>query len=234
MVPNLHIGLVSDAPMRLAGLANIFDQVALDGKVPLLSYFVSITELPALSSLDYLVLDLHESSSGSETVLDIRRLAHPGLRLIVVGPQGKDELAMEAILAGARAYLDMAADVDLMRRAIQTVASGSIWAPRSLLTKLVDRLLKNTDSSLTNAPPQLSAREKQVMEQILLARSNREIARELGIREQTVKGHVGRLLRKTGADNRIDLCMRALNPSAGHKTHPERADSERPIRSSKS
>jgi DNA-binding NarL/FixJ family response regulator len=234
MVPNLHIGLVSDAPTRLAGLANVFDQVALDGKVPLLSHFGSITELPTVAMLDYLVLDLHESSSGMETLLEVSRKVHPGLRLIVVGPQGNDELAMKAIAAGARAYLDTTADVDLMRRAIQAVASGSIWAPRSLLSNLVDRLLKNTDSSLTNAPPQLTAREKQVMEQILQARSNREIAHELGIREQTVKGHVGRLLRKTGADNRIDLCMRALHLPVGHRTHSETADSERPIRSSKS
>jgi DNA-binding NarL/FixJ family response regulator len=234
MVPNLHIGLVSDAPTRLAGLANVFDQAAPDGEVPLLSCFGSITELPAMPALDYLVLDLHESSSGSETLLEISRQAHPGLRLIVVGPQGNDELAMEAILAGARAYLDMTADVDLMRRAIQAVASGSIWAPRSLLSKLVDRLLKNTDSSLTNAPPQLTAREKQVMEQILLARSNREIARELGIQERTVKGHVGRLLRKTGVHNRIDLCMRALRLPVGQQTTPETVDSERPIRNSKS
>jgi DNA-binding NarL/FixJ family response regulator len=234
MVSNLHIGLVSDAPTRLAGLANVFDQVALDGKVPLLSHFGSITELPTVAMLDYLVLDLHESSSGMETLLEVSRKVHPGLRLIVVGPQGNDELAMKAIAAGARAYLDTTADVDLMRRAIQAVASGSIWAPRSLLSNLVDRLLKNTDSSLTNAPPQLTAREKQVMEQILQARSNREIAHELGIREQTVKGHVGRLLRKTGADNRIDLCMRALHLPVGHRTHSETADSERPIRSSKS
>jgi predicted transcriptional regulator len=47
----------------------------------------------------------------------------------------------------------------------------------------------------------------------LLARSNREIARQLGIEERTVKAHVGRLMRKTGADNRIELSMRAVNGS---------------------
>ena len=52
-----------------------------------------------------------------------------------------------------------------------------------------------------------------MLELILMARSNREIARQLGIEERTVKAHVGRLMRKTGADNRIDLSMRALNRS---------------------
>jgi DNA-binding NarL/FixJ family response regulator len=229
MVPDLHIGLVSDAPMRLAGLASIFDPAVLDGKVALLSFFGNTTELLTLPALDYLVLDLHESSGGSEILLDIRRLAHPGLRVIVVGPQGNDELAIEAILAGAKAYLDTTADLDLMRSAIGAVASGSIWAPHSLLSKLVDRLLKDSDSSLSNAPLQLTAREKQVMEQILLARSNREIARQLGIRERTVKGYVGQLMRKTGVDSRIDLCMRVLNRQVVQQTRPETAHSERPI-----
>jgi DNA-binding CsgD family transcriptional regulator len=44
-----------------------------------------------------------------------------------------------------------------------------------------------------------------------LARSNREIASQLGIEERTVKAHVGRLMRKTGVDNRIELTMRAMN-----------------------
>jgi DNA-binding CsgD family transcriptional regulator len=57
----------------------------------------------------------------------------------------------------------------------------------------------------------LTDREQQVLELILLAQSNREIARQLGIEERTVKAHVGRLMRKTGADNRIELSMRALN-----------------------
>jgi DNA-binding NarL/FixJ family response regulator len=46
-----------------------------------------------------------------------------------------------------------------------------------------------------------------------LARSNREIAAQLGIEERTVKAYVGRLMRKTGADNRIKLSMSALNHS---------------------
>jgi len=49
-----------------------------------------------------------------------------------------------------------------------------------------------------------------VLELILTARSNREIANELGIEERTVKAHVGRLMRKAGAENRIELSMRAL------------------------
>jgi DNA-binding NarL/FixJ family response regulator len=93
------------------------------------------------------------------------------------------------------------------------VIAGSIWAPRRLLSKLIDRLLAFPDTSLASVTPQLTDRERQVLDLILMARSNREIARQLGIKERTVKTYVGSLMRKTGVDNRIELSMRALNLS---------------------
>jgi len=92
-----------------------------------------------------------------------------------------------------------------VRHAIDVVISGNISAPRSVLSRLIDRLLKVSDSSLSNAPPKLTPREKQVVELILQARSNREIARSLGISTQTVTAHLSRLMRKTGTDNRVNL-----------------------------
>jgi DNA-binding NarL/FixJ family response regulator len=161
-------------------------------------------------TLEYLLLDLHSSTDGIE-VLDAVRRVRPSIRLIVIGPEGNDELVLESIVAGARAYLDLTADADAVRDAIETVTAGSIWAPRRLLSKLIDRLLKGPDTSLTNGSPHLTDREHQVLECIMQACSNREIARQLGIEERTVKAHVGRLMRKTGTENRTELSMREMN-----------------------
>jgi DNA-binding NarL/FixJ family response regulator len=126
---------------------------------------------------------------------------------------------LEAIVAGARGYLDLNADAEMVWDAIDAVTSGTIWAPRRLLSKLIDRLLKVRDSSLTNAGPHLTNREHEVLDLIMEACSNREIARQLGIEERTVKAHVGRLMQKTGTENRTELSMRELNhpirPSTG-------------------
>jgi DNA-binding NarL/FixJ family response regulator len=120
---------------------------------------------------------------------------------------------LNSIVAGARAFLDLTAAPDVVRKAVEVVTSGSIWAPRRLLSKLIDRLLKVPDSAPQAPGPQLTSREQQVLALILMARSNREIAEQLGIEERTVKAYVGRLMRKTGADNRIKLSMSALNRS---------------------
>jgi DNA-binding NarL/FixJ family response regulator len=206
----IRIGLVADEPIRLAGLITIFDLPAEQGQAQLIPVTGSIAELLGSASLEYLVIDLH-ASSGIGALETVRR-ARPDLRLIVIGPEGDNELVMNSIVAGARAYLDLTAGPEVVRSAIGVVTSGSIWAPRRLLSRLIDRLLKVPAVRLA-ANPQLTERERQVLELILLARSNREIAAELGIEERTVKSYVGRLMRKTGADNRIKLSVSALSQS---------------------
>lgn len=208
----IRIGLVLDEPIRLAGLASIFDQPAVDAHVQLLPVIGSIKELLSEANLRYLVVDLHSSSSGLHDLETIRD-ARPDIRLIVIGPDGNDELVMEAICVGARAYLDHKAGPKMVRKAIEVVTEGSIWAPRKLLSKLIDRLLEGSDAAPAAAPqratPQLTEREAEVLELILKAHSNREIALKLGIEERTVRAHLARLMRKAGVDNRIKLSMSA-------------------------
>jgi DNA-binding NarL/FixJ family response regulator len=212
----IQIGLFSDEPIRLEGLACIFDQPSSNGEAQLMPVIGTLEQLQARHSIEYLVLDLQCSSIGMETLSSVRR-ARPSLKLIVIGPEGDDELVLQAIMGGARAWLGSTASPEAVRMAIEVVTGGSIWAPRRLLSKLIDRLLKVPDPAVSTANPYLTEREKQVLDQILLARSNREIALQLGIEERTVKAHVGRLMRKTGADNRIELSMCALHrPLVSH------------------
>lgn len=216
----IRVGLMADEPIRLEGLASVFEKEVGDEHAQLLPVIGNIEELLSTTTLEYLVVDLNSSSGGMKT-LEIIRRKRPDIRLIVIGPEGDDELVIESIIAGARAYLDLKASPQIVHQAIEVVTCGSIWAPRRLLSKLIDRLLTVSDTSLTNDPPHLTDRERQVLDLILLARSNREIALQLGIEERTVKAHVGRLMRKTGADNRIELSMRALNHAMDTDAVPE-------------
>ena len=208
----VRIGLVVGEPIRMEGITSVFEEIPGDKHAPLLPVFGSMEVLLSSPELAYMVVDLNSAPIGLGTLEEIRR-QRPDLRLIVIGPAGNEELVMDSIIAGARAYLDSTDGPQVVRHAIEVVTDGSIWAPRRLLSKLIDRLLKSPDTSLTTASPHLTERELQVLELILMARSNREIAHQLGIEERTVKAHVGRLMRKTGADNRIGLSLRALNHS---------------------
>jgi DNA-binding NarL/FixJ family response regulator len=211
-VDPIRVGVLTDEPLRLEGLASIFEHIPGEGCAQLIPVVGKFNELLSDSTLEYMVVDLN-SSSGNLRTLDAIRLKRPKMRLIVIGPENNDKLVLESIMAGARAYLDLKASPRIVHQAVEAVTSGSIWTPRRLLSTLIDRLLGTSDASLTNEPPRLTERERQVLDLILTASSNREIAQELGIEERTVQAHVGRLMRKTGAENRLDLLMRASNPA---------------------
>lgn len=206
----IRIGLLAGEPVRVAGLASIFDLPAQDDQGQLVPVVGALTELLADSAIEYLVVDLHSSPGGLDELQAVRRL-RPEIRSIVIGPDGDEELVLSAIIAGARAYLGQGAGPEIVRRAIEVVTSGSIWAPRRTLCRVIDRLLKTPDVKQISMHQQLTKRERQVLELLLAARSTREIASRLGIEQRTVKLYVGRLMRKTGADNRVQLSVSALN-----------------------
>jgi DNA-binding NarL/FixJ family response regulator len=225
----IHIGLLAVEPIRVAGLASIFDLPAMQDQPKLISVVGTLPELLSLVSLKYLVIDLHSSLGGLDALKTIRK-ARPDMRSIVIGPEGDDELVLTAIMAGARAYLDLTEGPEVVRRAIEVVTSGSIWAPRRLLSRLIDRLLKVPRVTQGAGQQELTQREQQVLELLLMAHSTREIASQLGIEQRTVKAYIGRLMRKTGADNRIKLSMSALSrsflPAEGDRAISERNSSD--------
>lgn len=206
----IRIGVIADEPIRLAGLSSVFDQPGKEGHAQLVPVPGSMRELLAQPALKYLVVDMQSASLGLRSLETIRR-ARPDLRMIVIGPSGDEDLVINSIVAGARAYLDLSASPETVRDAVEIVTQGSIWAPRRLLSRLIDRLLNNPEvSNASEESADLTSRERQVMELILKARSNREIARQLGIEERTVRAHLARLMRKAGVDNRIKLSMSVL------------------------
>lgn len=208
----IRIGVLAGEPIRLEGLRMIFQQAPPPGQAQLLPEIGTLEELLSNPEVEHLVVDLNSASGGFKT-LELVRNARPTMRQIVIGPERDEEKVLEAIIAGARAFLDSSASPETVRMALDVVLSGSIWAPRRLLSKLIDRLLKVPEGHVQVAGLELTAREREVLDLILQARSNREIARELGIEERTVKAHVGRLMHKAGVKSRIELSMHALNRS---------------------
>ena len=202
-----RIGLISNRPIRLTGLESVFENhpsiCAVSGNLE--------TLLPDLI-VRLLILDLGDDFAWVEMQRTIRRI-RPDIRQIVLGPGGNDELILRSISNGARGYLDTHSRPHVVRRAVEAVMQGSIWAPRRVLSRLVDRLLSQQAVSFPVVSPVFSPRERQVLDLILTARSNREIALELGIEERTVKAYVASLLRKTGAENRVSLSVHAMQES---------------------
>ena len=174
-------------------------------------WFLSWPQFLADQEFKLALIGLHGEKLPLPLVGTIHGL-RPDVRLVVMGPDADDEVILQAITAGAKAYLEASATPQQVEQAIMIVSQGSIWAPRRVLSIFVDRATKPSRSAAP-ASAQFTARETEVLKLLVAARSNREIARTLGIEERTVKAHVAKLMRKVGVENRIALSIYAVTNS---------------------
>jgi DNA-binding NarL/FixJ family response regulator len=171
-----RIGLVSTEPIRLEGFHSAFEDHA--------SILIVVGDLDTLladSSLNYLILDLSYDFQWMAVQSRVKRM-RPDIHQILVGPSCDEELVLKSIAAGGRAYLDSNCGPLKVRQAVESVIQGSIWAPRRVLSKLIDQLLEQNAVADQETVPSFSPRERQVLDLIMTARSNREICVGAGYR----------------------------------------------------
>ncbi|MCF6379773.1 response regulator transcription factor [Nocardioides KLBMP 9356] len=141
-----------------------------------------------------------------------RQLAGPGvadpMAVVVITTFDLDEYVLGALRAGARGFLLKDAGPALLVQAIEAAAHGD-----ALIAPDITRRLLGTLASLERpvAPAQplspLTDREEDVLVLLARGRTNHEIAAELHISLSTVKTHIGALMAKLGARNRVEVAM---------------------------
>ena len=208
-----RIGVVASDPLRLLGMEAILSELPGMKPVPL--------ELEQVASAGDLAVVIVEARIASEQIAEVvsrLRRDRPNLRIVVVG-EGLDPRNIETVIgAGAKGYLAETASESEIRMALEVVLDGSVWAPRKVLAKLLETGTATavaTAAAADRIEHRMTAREREVLGLLMEGRSNRAIAEALGIDEATVKAHLGRMLRKTGAHNRVELTLRAIEERSG-------------------
>jgi DNA-binding NarL/FixJ family response regulator len=168
------------------------------------------------TALDLAVVVLRDQTF-SLALLARLRARNQGLKVLVIGSGSEPERIMDALSAGAKGWLEETVSPLQVMQAACAVLDGSIWVPRRVLSTFVDRTLDGAAARRRRHSPRFTEREEEVLQQLVLARSNREIAQALSIREQTVKSYVARLMRKVGVGNRIALSVQAASGAWGEK-----------------
>lgn len=140
---------------------------------------------------------------------------YPGTRMLLVGNQFSDDVAFPLLRMGVKGLLQHSQLADQLGRAMQSIATGGYWVPRTLLSKFVDSVVKkSTRGTSVASRAGLSRREKEVIRGLLDNLSNKEIASQLNISERTVKFHVSNLLQKFNVRRRTDLIVLAFQESS--------------------
>jgi DNA-binding NarL/FixJ family response regulator len=206
-----RIGVVGGDSLRSLGLVAILEEIAGVVASPL-----ERAEIFGTDEFNLLLLDMREPVETILQVITRLRSERPTVKAIVMGdPLSLDQI-QSLIGAGAKGFMLQTAGVSEIRMAVEIVMDGSMWAPRKVLASLVEAgTARNTvmgPRAGTNQPiaEMLTERERDVLHLLMSGRSNREIAAAMGIEQATVKAHLGRMLRKTRAHNRVELTLRAM------------------------
>src|SRR6266436_5619453 len=204
--PLIRIAVVDSDPLRLMGFRALFEP---ESGFELTS--ASVSDLASLQGIDLVLLRSCCAQHLSDLVATLTA-NRADLRIIVTG-SGNGEAIFNAIVAGAKGYLDETASPAEFVHAVRAVSLGLVWAPRRVFSMLIERASSARHRRADAGRVALTIREKEVLELLVAGRSNKEIGFPLGIQERTVKAHVAKLLRKVGAQNRIELSVHALTHS---------------------
>jgi NarL family two-component system response regulator LiaR len=168
----------------------------------------------AATSPDVLLLDLYMPELDGHGVLAALRDAPHQPAVVVLTSATDDEDLVRAVQAGATSYLLKTAAAEDVIAAVRTAATGSANLSPDLVTRLT-RALRRPPPPDPFQP--LSPREREVLDLIASGHSNRQIAHELIIGEQTVKTHVSNILTKLDLQDRVQAAIFALR-------HQQQAD----------
>lgn len=174
---------------------------------------VRATERKALSipRATVYVLDSQPRRSATEALATRILYAHPGARLVVLAEKFGETDAFPLLRIGTKGLLTYGEAFQHLARALQEVANGGYWVPRSLLSSFVESAISVSPSRpLASRAVDLTPREQEVLTSLLENCSNKEIARRLHISERTAKFHVSNLLAKHGVKRRADLILLTL------------------------
>jgi NarL family two-component system response regulator LiaR len=159
-------------------------------------------QVPAVVLLDLLM----PKTDGLTTLRAIKQVS-PATQVVILTSHHGDEQLFDAIKAGAISYVLKTAGVDAVVESVRAAARGESVLDPIVAAKVLEEVRRTRPRG---SPDELSKREIEVLGALARGRSNKEIAKDLSIGEETVKTHVSNILSKLHLADRTQAAIYAL------------------------
>ncbi len=209
-VPTIRIMVVDDHEVVRSGLKAILDpETDFEAVGEASSGNEALGKVPILRP-DVVLMDVRmEEMSGIEACRLIKS-EHPEVNVLMLTSFSEEEAVMSAIMAGASAYLLKNVGRSELIKAIRGVAAGQNLLDPAVTKRVIERLAQLTAKEEVREVDALSDREKEVLALIARGDTNKSIAEQLVISENTARNHVSRILDKLGLTRRSEAAVFAV------------------------
>jgi DNA-binding NarL/FixJ family response regulator len=219
----IRVLLVDDHPVYLEGLAGL-----LAATTPLTGIEVAGTAADGEQAVaraaelapDVVVMDVR--MPGLDGIAATRQVlgTHPDVGVVVLTMSEEDETVFAAMRAGARGYLLKGATRPEITNAITTVAAGGAVFGPAIARRVADFLAPRPAAG-AEAFPELTAREREVLDLVAAGRANPQIAAVLHLSPKTVRNVVSSIFAKLQVADRAEAIVRAREAGLGRASGPE-------------
>ena len=202
---SVRIALVDDHPTLLRGVMALLDD---DPRYAVVATGASADEVLAIARQhkpDIIIVDL---SMPGDVIAAIEAVATSGTaKVVVFTAYGDVDLAMRALDAGAQGFVLKGRPSEDLSEAIEGALKGELFVSPDFSKKLMVGFRHRSKREKELRAAKLSARERQLVECLLEAKSNKEIARTLQLSEKTVKHYMTNLMNKLRVKSRVEVVL---------------------------
>lgn len=165
------------------------------------TYFELLAKLEQ-SNLDLILLDINIPGGKNTDMIQEIKSMQPEVKILMVSGYDEKTHACPYIMAGANGYLNKLCDKNQITTAVDLILQNGSYLPPSTLQNLIQI---STNRNSLNPLEQLSKREKEITELLILGDGNIEIANKLDINLTTVSTHKNKIFNKLKIKNVIEL-----------------------------
>ncbi|MGB4778060.1 response regulator [Microbacterium sp.] len=216
MTDAIEVVLVDDHPVYRDGLAMLLG--SLDG-VTVVGTAADGREAIATVDArqpDVVVMDVQMPELDGIAATREITTRHPHIAVVVLTMSDDDETVFAAMRSGARGYLLKGASQDEIRRAIEIVAAGGLLFGAAIARRVGEFFVSGPP---THVPqdlfPQLTAREREILDLLAAGRSNPQIAQTLFLSPKTIRNNISNIFAKLQVADRAEAIVRARDAGLG-------------------
>jgi DNA-binding NarL/FixJ family response regulator len=213
--PPVRVVLADDHPMFRYGLRTVLDDAPEIEVVGEAASGRELLDVVAATQPDVVLTDLGMPDLDGAAATRQLLTRQPTIAVLVLTMHDDDESVFAALRAGALGYLLKGADGPELVRAVLAVAAGDAVYGAAVARRIVAFYSDAHQRYAAQAFPDLTPRERDVLDLLATGARNHEIARRLGLSEKTVRNHVSALLLKLQVPDRTAAAARARDAGLG-------------------